>query len=132
MADVNLHANQAFQPAPFFVVINDIGCHDSVNPMLVMIAADNDSVIVPFVCGEILDCSDRADNPGLSGCVHHNLFACVSQNAATALFVKHAVVIVLVRDDVTLITRHNPLAQIGAFQEGLADRGYRPSVRHLE
>ena len=103
-ADVNLHRENAVQRAALFIQIDQVGGGTTVDPVLVMVAANEDPEIVPLTGFWILD-RHRADDPWLTIGIDNHFFASVRKDSASAFFVKHAVVFRLIGDDITLISR---------------------------
>ena len=83
----------------------------SVDPVLMMVAADEDSEVVPLVGGEFFE-GKLADDPWLSVGVHDDFLPGVGKDAATSFFVEHAIVLGRVGDDVTLVTGYDVQAEV--------------------
>ena len=104
----------AFKLAAFFVEVDHVNRLMAVNPVLHVIAFRQDAEVVPFVGLEFLEL-ELADDPRLARGVDDDLLAGVSEDAAAAFFVEHAVVIGAAGDDVALIARDDGFAEIGAL-----------------
>lgn len=112
-ADVDLHSEHAFERATFFIEVDEIGGGMTVDPMLVMIAAHKHTKVLPFVRRKFFHFHGAGD-PGLAIGRDDDFLAGVREDAASAFFVEHAVVVRRVGDDVALVAIDDVEADFGS------------------
>src|SRR5262245_62248921 len=79
---MDLHAEQAFEPPSFRIVVKDFDGRMPVNSMEMMIAAHYDLVFVPLSGGKMFDLPHRTDNPFFVVRINHNARARLREDAA--------------------------------------------------
>src|SRR5262249_960737 len=119
-ADVDLHGQHPFELAALLVEVDHLHGLVAVDPVLMVVAADQHAVLVPLVRLELLE-RQLADDPGLARAVNDDLLAGVGQDAAAALLVEHAVVVGAVGHHVALVAGDDPLPQVGALGTAVVD-----------
>lgn len=119
-ADVDLDGEEALEGAVLFVEVDNVHGGVAVDPMLVVVAADEDAEVVPLAGGEFF-CGELLNDPGLTFLVDDHLLAGVRQNAAAAFFIEHAVVVGAIGDHVALIAGDDPVAEVGPVCAAIVD-----------
>src|SRR4030095_8037807 len=91
--DVDLHAEQAFEPPPFRIVVKDFDGRMPVNAMDMMIAAHYDLVFAPLSGRKMFDLPNRTDNPFLVARIYHNARARLREDAAASFVIEHPIIL---------------------------------------
>ena len=78
----------------------------TVNPVAVVVALDQHPILMPMIGLKRLH-GNAIDNPWLALRVDNDFLTGMRQNAPSFFFIQHSVVIWIVRDDITLIPRHD-------------------------
>ena len=112
-AFVDLNGEDAFECSAVLVQVDQVGGGVSVDPVLMMVASDQDSEVVPLVGGEFFE-GKVANDPGLSIGVYDDFLPGVGKDASTPFLVEHAIVLGRVGDDVTLVTGYDVQAEVRA------------------
>ena len=101
-AGVELEGEHAFEGAAVFIEVDEVGGGVAVDPVLVVVAADEDAVVVPFVGGEFFE-GEGGDDPGLAVWGDDHFFVGVGEHAAAFFFEEHAIVGGIIGDDIALV-----------------------------
>lgn len=99
---VNLHPENSIEDATFGIEINQLSGLVSIDPMPVVIALNDDFVVVPDVGFELLD-RHFSHNPGLSFGIDDGFLPGVGQNASPPLFIDHPIEFLGAGYDVALV-----------------------------
>lgn len=112
-SDVDLDGKHTFQCATLFIQVDEIRRLMTIDPVLIVVALDEHSIVVPLVCGKVLY-GNLADDPRLTVDVHNDLLAGMRKDATSPLFIEYSVVVWIVRNDIALIAGNDVEPEIGA------------------
>jgi len=108
---VHLYGQHTIERAAFLVEINQVRSRVPIDPVLVMVAAHEHAILMPFAGGKFLH-GHLAGNPGTALLIDRHFLAGVRQNATAFFLIQHAVVIGVLGDDIALISRRRVQTEV--------------------
>ena len=99
---MHLEPQHALKRTSLWIKVDEIRSFVAIDPMLVMIPLHHNAVVEPLIGREGLH-RHRSNHPGLAVGIYDHFLTGMRQNPTTALFVKHAILVVRLGHNIALV-----------------------------